>query len=267
MNKMGKQKENRHIVELGLTLLAQAPLPLTFWWIAFFFATYLINRLPTPVLLNQSPYQKLFKTKPVYKFLKVFGCTTLRPYNHHKLEFRSSNCLFLGYSPQHKGTSVSIPLVVCIFHGMLFSVNLNFLIQSCLVPDIIPKLICLLLCYLNFHLLISMALPDGSVPTNEVPSASLPASHSTDTSVSQSLLQTNTLLPYNVLPDLPPIVSSDISIETSTLVPTGLPENISTETSTPVPPIYPRPQFLIFLIQPNLLGLNVSNLSNLLVGK
>ncbi|EXB99405.1 hypothetical protein L484_016381 [Morus notabilis] len=87
---------------------------------------------------------------------------------------------------------------------------------------------------------------DRSVPTNEVPSASLPAYRSTDTSVSQSLLQTNTFLSYDVLPDLPPIVPSDISIETSTLVPTGLPENISTETSTPVPPIYLRHQFLNF---------------------
>ena len=47
-----------------------------------------------------------FKSSPNYAFLKVFGCACypfLRPYNNHKLQFRTSKCLFLGYSPAHKG--------------------------------------------------------------------------------------------------------------------------------------------------------------------
>ena len=100
------ERKHRHIVETGLTLLAQAHMPLKFWWNAFHTATYLINRLPTPVLNNQSPFEKLFHKSPDYTFMKVFGCSCypyLRPYNHHKLQFRSGKCVFLGYSSLHKG--------------------------------------------------------------------------------------------------------------------------------------------------------------------
>lgn len=42
---------------MGLTLLAQASLPLTFWTHVFGHAVHLINRLPTPVLQQKSPYE------------------------------------------------------------------------------------------------------------------------------------------------------------------------------------------------------------------
>ena len=44
--------------------------------------------------------------KPEYTSLCVFGCScwpNLRPYNQHKLVFRSKECAFLGYSNLHKG--------------------------------------------------------------------------------------------------------------------------------------------------------------------
>ena len=44
--------------------------------------------------------------KPDYKFLRVFGCACfpyLQPYNKHKLAFKTSKCLFLGYGSFHKG--------------------------------------------------------------------------------------------------------------------------------------------------------------------
>ena len=100
--------ERKHcsIVEIGLALLAQATTDLKFWWEAFLSAAYLLNRLPTPVLKDLSPFGCLFGYKPDYHFLTVFGCSCfpyLRPYNKHKLAFKTSKCVFLGYSPFHKG--------------------------------------------------------------------------------------------------------------------------------------------------------------------
>lgn len=100
------ERKHRHIVDIRLTLLAQSNLPLKFWWNAFYTAVFLINRLPTPVLNNVSPDYKLFHDKPDYSIHRVFGCACypyIRPYNRHKLEFKADRCIFIGYSPHHKG--------------------------------------------------------------------------------------------------------------------------------------------------------------------
>ena len=48
----------------------------------------------------------MFKTLPDYSFLKIFGCfyfPNICSYNKYKLQFRSTECTFLGYSLNHKG--------------------------------------------------------------------------------------------------------------------------------------------------------------------
>ncbi|KAK2451888.1 myosin-16 [Trifolium repens] len=100
------ERKHKHIVETGLAHLAHAKLLLQFWDHAFLTATYLINRLPTSTLDLKSPYFLLNFKIPDYKFLKSFGCACfpfLRPYNTQKLDFHSKECIFLGYSPSHKG--------------------------------------------------------------------------------------------------------------------------------------------------------------------
>ncbi|WVZ90814.1 hypothetical protein U9M48_037076 [Paspalum notatum var. saurae] len=100
------ERKHRHIVEVGLALLAYASMPLKFWDDAFISAVYLINRTPSKVLDYETPLERLYHTKPDYASLRVFGCAcwpNLRPYNSHKLQFRSKQCVFLGYSPLHKG--------------------------------------------------------------------------------------------------------------------------------------------------------------------
>ncbi|KAG8483654.1 hypothetical protein CXB51_023307 [Gossypium anomalum] len=100
------ERKHRQIVEKGLSMLAHASMPLSCWTDAFGCAVYLINRLPSSPLGSLSPYEKLFHVKPNYSFLRVFGCLcfpSLRCFNSHKLQFRSSPCIFLGYSSSHHG--------------------------------------------------------------------------------------------------------------------------------------------------------------------
>lgn len=95
------ERKHRHIVETGLTMLSKASVPKELCPYAFAAAVYTINRLPTPVLDLKTPYEKLFGDAPTYDKLRIFGCACypwLRPYTKHKLDNRSQQCVFLGYS-------------------------------------------------------------------------------------------------------------------------------------------------------------------------
>lgn len=100
------ERKHRHIVEMGLSMLAQSSMALRFWWEDFSSAVFIINRLPSPVLGIISPWEKAFHQAPGFSFLRTFGCACfpcLRPYQSHKFQFHSSKCVFLGSSFSHKG--------------------------------------------------------------------------------------------------------------------------------------------------------------------
>ncbi|BBH08832.1 hypothetical protein Prudu_021148 [Prunus dulcis] len=100
------ERKNRHIVETAITLLTTAALPGQFWFHSAAHAVYLINRMPSSVLHHQSPYFRLFGHHPDLASLRIFGTAVypyLRHYNVHKLQPRTTQCVFLGYSPGYKG--------------------------------------------------------------------------------------------------------------------------------------------------------------------
>ncbi|KAM1666352.1 hypothetical protein ACFX14_045629 [Malus domestica] len=99
------KRKHRHLVETARTLLVASKVPHLYWVESFSTAVYLINRLPISSL-HQSPWELLFHSVPDYSKLKVFGCSCypwLKPYVHSKLDGKSTECVFLGYSLQHKG--------------------------------------------------------------------------------------------------------------------------------------------------------------------
>lgn len=69
-------------------------------------ATYVINRLSSPILGNISQFKALFHTKPDYSLFKTFGCECnlfLRTYNANKFNYHNSKYVLLGLSACHKG--------------------------------------------------------------------------------------------------------------------------------------------------------------------
>jgi histone deacetylase 1/2 len=58
-NSLAKHK-HRHIVEMGLSLLAHASVPLKFWDEAVSTAVFIINRLPSKVIGDETPFEHLF---------------------------------------------------------------------------------------------------------------------------------------------------------------------------------------------------------------
>jgi hypothetical protein len=85
------------------SLLFQTSLPSLYWVEAFHTTTYLLNWRPSKTLDHQTPYAALHGSPPSYDHLHVFRCKCYPNTAANKLHPRSSLCLFLDYSDNHKG--------------------------------------------------------------------------------------------------------------------------------------------------------------------
>lgn len=101
------ERKHRNILEMSRVLRFQAGPPLKFWLDCVLAATYLTNRLPTHLLGYKTPYEVLFKTKPDYNNLRVFGCLAMASNPSRtadKFSARSIPCLMLGYAKNKRGS-------------------------------------------------------------------------------------------------------------------------------------------------------------------
>jgi hypothetical protein len=87
-------------------LLIQASLPERYWAEGLHTTVYLLNRRPTKTINAVCPHVALFDSAPSYEHLHVFGCAcypNIATTALHKPTPRSTRCVFLGYSTNHKG--------------------------------------------------------------------------------------------------------------------------------------------------------------------
>lgn len=100
------ERKHKHLLNVGRALMFQAHLPVTFWGECVLTASHLINRTPSPLLDNKTPFEILYGNAPSYSTIKTFGCLCFahnQKAKGDKFASRSRKCMFVGYTFGKKG--------------------------------------------------------------------------------------------------------------------------------------------------------------------
>ena len=93
------ERKHQHILNVTRSLLFQSNIPKCYWSYAVNHVVHIINRIPSAVLKNKSPYEMLYSKSPTYLDLKTFGCLSFAStpdINRNKLDPRARKCVLLG---------------------------------------------------------------------------------------------------------------------------------------------------------------------------
>ncbi|KAJ0733050.1 putative RNA-directed DNA polymerase [Helianthus annuus] len=99
------ERKHRHLLNIARALMYQGGLPLRFWSDCVLTAVYIINRIPSSVLVGKSPYEVVFGFKPTLSHLRNFGCLCFSTVldETDKFAYHADKCVLIGYSNVKKG--------------------------------------------------------------------------------------------------------------------------------------------------------------------
>ncbi|KAJ9542625.1 hypothetical protein OSB04_029131 [Centaurea solstitialis] len=103
------ERKHRHLLETARALRIGANLPKRFWGECILTAAFVINRLPSKVIKNKTPFELIWNREPDYDLLKVFGCLVYFKNTNtkgDKFEEKGKPGVFLGYPPGTKGYKI-----------------------------------------------------------------------------------------------------------------------------------------------------------------
>ncbi|XP_076884580.1 uncharacterized protein LOC143533799 [Bidens hawaiensis] len=93
------ERRNRTLMGMVRGILKAMQVPNYMWGEAVRHSTFLINRVPTRALVDQTPYECFKKKKPIIEHVRVFGCVAYAKVDSvhlKKLEDRSRQLVYLG---------------------------------------------------------------------------------------------------------------------------------------------------------------------------
>lgn len=153
-------------MEIGLTMFFLANLHMKFWVDTFLTTTYLINRLPSSSLGMNTLYFKLYGKNLDYSSLHTFGCQCFPSLKHqgmNKFSRQNKSCVFIRYSPLHKGYRCLDPQTHKVFISWHVIFNESFFpythkkTSPCSLPK--KEILLLLFFFMNkFHQLTQFSL-------------------------------------------------------------------------------------------------------------
>lgn len=106
------EPKNRTLMEMTRCLLHDKNVPKTFWAEAANTAVFLLNRLPSKALSEQTPFESWHGFKPKLLNLKFFGCLCfcyIPEVKREKLDRKAEPGIFVGYSSKSKAYRVYLP--------------------------------------------------------------------------------------------------------------------------------------------------------------
>ena len=100
------KRMNRMLVEMARAMLSDTGLPNAYWGDAILYTTHVLNRVPTRTITESlTPHEVFTGNKLSIAHLRIFGCKAhihVPDEKQHKLDTKSVECTFLGFTENRK---------------------------------------------------------------------------------------------------------------------------------------------------------------------